>query len=116
MLHDIHCDASVPSWCEAKSDGSNIRAVHFSADAEEGLTLAAEKGELNFYANPHAAKEAIEQSLQLDIRSVHQGRGKPAADASAGQKYSFHFDNLDIGFVIFESHVLVTHCAVKQPT
>ena len=49
--------------------------------------------------------------LQLDIRSVHQGRGQ--AD-EGGQAYSCRFDELKIEFMTHETHVLVTQC--RAPT
>ena len=49
----------------------------------------------------------IEQTLQLDIRTVHQGRGQ-AVDAAAGQQYSCRFDALTIDFTTYATHVLVT--------
>ena len=50
------------------------------------------------------------QTLLLDIRSVHQGRGEVAA----GQQYHVRIDQLDISFETYESHVLVTGCQLRS--
>jgi hypothetical protein len=55
-------------------------------------------------------REAIVQTLLLDIRSVHQGRGA-AAD---GQRYCVKLDRLEIAFETYESHVLVTDCELSE--
>ena len=51
------------------------------------------------------------QTLLLDIRSVHQGRGQPAG----GQEYMVNFDLLTIGFATFEAHVCVRSCLLLNP-
>ena len=49
--------------------------------------------------------------LQLDIRSVHQGRGQ--GQGAEGQQYACRIDVLDVRFVTFETHVLVTACELS---
>ena len=50
------------------------------------------------------------QTLLLDIRSVHQGRG----EGGGGQPYHCSFDALRIGFETFESHVTVTAVGLRE--
>ena len=56
-------------------------------------------------------REAIRQALLLDIRSVHQGRGRHGQ----GQRYAMRFDALEITFQTFETHVLVATCKLMAP-
>ena len=136
LRHDIQDGATVPSWCEKRGDASLIAEVAFSDDAAAQLEEAVRARRLRFYADAPTARRAIEQTLQLDIRSVHQGRGRAppgpphpaspgapgatpdAADApqaasgggGGGQAYSCKFDELKIEFTTYEAHVLVTRC------
>ena len=61
-----------------------------------------------------AVAPQVEQALQLDIRSVHQGRGQ-AKDETHGQEYSMRFDTLRVDFVTHTTHVLITRCEVVAP-
>ena len=110
MRHDVAADAVVPSWCAARSDASQISEVRFSAHAEVQLATAASGGALRFYEDAAIARLAIEQTLQLDIRSVHQGRGQTVDAATGGQEYVCRFDALQIRFTTLATHVLVTRC------
>jgi tRNA-Thr(GGU) m(6)t(6)A37 methyltransferase TsaA len=112
LRHDIQADAHVPAWCEKRSDASLISEVRFSEPATAQLDEAMRTRRLRFYTDVPTARAAIEQMLQLDIRSVHQGRGK-AADGAAGQAYSCRLDELKIEFTTHESHVLVTQCMAR---
>lgn len=107
LLHDVHSDASVPLWCEKRTDSSLIADVRFSEEADAALAAAVARRALRFYTDGQTLKAAIEQTLQLDIRTVHQGRGQ-AVDAAAGQQYSCRFDALTIDFTTYATHVLVT--------
>eukprot|EP00966_Prymnesium_polylepis_P042144 978875-Prymnesium_polylepis.1 len=49
--------------------------------------------------------------LQLDIRSVHQGRGKGAGGV---QDYCCRIDALQLSFTTHEEHVEVTACALAS--
>lgn len=69
LRHDLHPEAVVPSWCEKPTDASTIAEVRFSEGAASGLARLAPKN-LRFFSTAHAAREAIEQMLRLDIRSV----------------------------------------------
>ena len=109
LLHDVQADAAVPSWCENRTDASLIVDVRFSEAAREGLEAAVARHDLRFYADATLAREAIEQALQLDIRSVHQGRGQ-AVDGGGGQEYTCRFDTLELQFTTFATHVLVDSC------
>jgi len=102
LRHDLQPEAKVPAWCEEKLAASLIREVRFSARALEELQGATRS--LTFYADGETVRTAIEQVLQLDIRSIHQGRGQ----RSDGQRYSLRFDALELEFATFESHVEVT--------
>ena len=55
--------------------------------------------------------------LQLDIRSVHQGRGRqPAAERGAAEQlYSCRFDALELEFVTLEQRVEVRRCVQHVP-
>jgi hypothetical protein len=75
LLHDVHPTARVPKWCESKSDASAIQSVRFTPHAAAAVAAAAEAGRLRFYSDGISAQQAIAQSLELDIRSVFQGRG-----------------------------------------
>ena len=74
------------------------------ADKEDStaISLAAVKYKVAF--------DPIVQTLLLDIRSVHQGRGEVAA----GQQYHVRIDQLDITFETYESRVLVTSCRLRD--
>ena len=48
------------------------------------------------------------EALLLDIRSVHQGRGRHGQ----GQAYTMRLDALAITFRTFETHVLVVGCTL----
>ena len=92
-------------------DASTIASVEFSPAAE--LALAAAVPRLRFFADAAGARAAVEQMLQLDIRSVHQGRGQ-AVDSTDGQPYVCCIDALEIGFTTFATHVEVTRCDWKK--
>ena len=111
LRHDLVEDARVPAWCEHRSDASLIAEVRFSEKAQAQLQAAVEARRLRFYEDAPTARLAIEQALQLDIRSVHQGRGQAVTDA-AGQEYSCRLDALHVGFTTYATHVLVTSCEV----
>lgn len=106
LRHDLQPDASVPEWCERRTDSSQIAEVRFSAEADEQLARLVPR--LRFYEDVAMARDAVCQTLQLDIRSVHQGRGR----SSDGQRYEVHLDALAIEFSTFDTHVLVTRCAL----
>ena len=65
---------------------------------------------LTRYEDEATVRDVIVQTLLLDIRSVHQGRGEVAA----GQQYHVRIDQLDISFETYESHVLVTGCQLRS--
>ena len=65
---------------------------------------------LTRYEDESTVRDVIVQTLLLDIRSVHQGRGEVAA----GQQYHVRIDQLDISFETYESHVLVTGCQLRS--
>ena len=110
LRHDIQPDASVPRWCEQRLDASSITAVKLSPAAEAGLAAAAPA--LRFFDDAAGARAAIVQMLQLDIRSVHQGRG--STQSAEGQQYCCRIDELELAFTTFETHVLVTACQLRQ--
>ena len=102
----------VPAWCTARTDSSLLREVRFEPVAEEALRMSLEtipNGDdgMRFYRGSGDAfdlRSAISEALLLDIRSVHQGRGK----SGEGQQYRMRLDALEITFGTFETHVLVT--------
>lgn len=108
LRHDIQPDANVPSWCEPITASSLIREVHFAEAASIALGNCVPR--LRLYEDEATVREAIVQTLLLDIRSVHQGRGQVAA----GQQYHVRIDQLDITFETYESHVLVTDCRLRD--
>ena len=127
----------VPEWCASREDASLIREVRFDDAAEMGLRQAllledgtagsgasaggsttgaatAGAGGMRFYRGAEELmelREAIRQALLLDIRSVHQGRGRHGQ----GQRYAMRFDALEITFQTFETHVLVATCKLMAP-
>ena len=107
LRHDLVNNAEVPAWCERRSDSSLIAEVRFSEPAAAQLHAMVDARRLRFYDDAPTARLAIEQALQLDIRSVHQGRGH-AVEAADGQEYSFRIDALHVHFKTFATHVLVT--------
>ena len=136
LRHDIQPDAAVPSWCENRSDASAVAEVRFSPEADAALVAAAPR--LRFFGDASSAREAVVQMLQLDIRSVHQGRGHGTSVRSrppephwcfrrappsgerfgtrgrqAGQLYSVRVDALTLEFVTYETHVLVVSCELS---
>ena len=108
LRHDIQPDASVPSWCEPVTASSLIREVHFAEAACAALGSCVPR--LRLYEDEATVRDVIVQTLLLDIRSVHQGRGEVAA----GQQYHVRIDQLDITFETYESHVLVTDCQLRK--
>ena len=100
----------MPRWCEHKMDSSTIAAVDFSPAAEAALATAAPA--LRFFEDAAGARAAIVQMLQLDIRSVHQGRG--GKQGAEGQQYSCRIDELELAFTTFKTHVLVTACQLRR--
>ena len=108
LRHDIRPDASVPSWCEPVTASSLIREVDFAPTASAALSGCVAR--LRLYEDEATVREAIVQTLLLDIRSVHQGRGEVAA----GQHYHVRIDQLDITFETYESRVLVTACRLRD--
>ena len=114
LRHDmVQPEPRVPSWCEKRTDASLIAEVGFSQLADEQLVVAIAAGALKFYSDVSTARTAIVQTLQLDIRSVHQGRGRAAAAGALGQEYACRFDALDVEFTTYATHVVVTRCAVR---
>lgn len=111
--HDVQPDAVTPAWCENRNDASLIVEVRWHEGALHSLAEASAKRKLRFYADATLAREAIEQTLQLDIRSVHQGRGQ-AVDETVGQRYSCRFDVVEVHFVTFVTHVEVETCNVVE--
>ena len=103
LKHDLQPEARVPAWCEEKLAASLIREVRFSARALEELQAATPS--LAFYTDSETVRVAIEQVLQLDIRSIHQGRGQRG---DGQQAYTLRLDRLELQFATFESHVEVT--------
>jgi len=97
LRHDLHEDARVPTWCERPTDASMIAEVRFAPSAALALDRLAPR--MRFYSDAELAREAIEQMLRLDIRSVHQGRGQAVGDA-AGQSYTCR---------------LITSCSASAP-
>ena len=82
LRHDLHEDARVPSWCERPTDASMIAEVRFAPSAALALDRLAPR--MRFYSDAELAREAIEQMLRLDIRSVvRHRRPAPAAAAAA---------------------------------
>lgn len=91
-------------------DASAVAEVFFSPDAARALAAAVPH--LRFYTSADEVREAIIQMLQLDIRSVHQGRGKQTASGE-GQQYCCRFDALDIAFSHFKTHILVRNMFMR---
>ncbi|KAL1514939.1 hypothetical protein AB1Y20_004015 [Prymnesium parvum] len=111
LRHDIQADAKVPQWCERKTDASSVVSVGFTPEAE--MALEAAVPHLRFFSDLTNAREAVVQMLQLDIRSVHQGRGKQTT-SKEGQEYYCRIDVLELTFSTFDSQVLVTRICVKR--
>ena len=84
-------------------------------EATAQLAAAVAGHRMRFYADAETARTAIEQTLQLDIRSVHQGRGQAVSASAPGQAYSCRFDVLQLDFTTFATHVLVTRCEAAAP-
>lgn len=106
LLHDVQADATVPPWCERVDVASLVREVRFSPSAQASLDAAAPS--LEFYADDAPlAQRAIEETLRLDIRSVHQGRGQAG---SGKQCYEMCFDRLRVEFWTYKDYVQVTRC------
>ena len=114
----------VPSWCSSRDDASLLRRVRFQQNAIEGMrsalfhAAAEDKSgksgpKMRFYCgidDLNELQEAIRQTLLLDIRSIHQGRGKKGD----GQTYHMRLDALNIEFETHESHVLVVACMLEN--
>ena len=80
LRHDLHEDARVPTWCERPTDASMIAEVRFAPSAALALDRLAPR--MRFYSDAELAREAIEQMLRLDIRSVVRHR-RPAPPPAA---------------------------------
>ena len=92
-------------------EASAITVVEFSPAAEAAVAAAAPA--LRFFEDAAGVKAAIVQMLQLDIRSVHQGRG--STQGAEGQQYCCRIDELELTFTTFKTHVLVNTCELRQP-
>ena len=107
LRHDIQPDARVPAWCERRDDASRLTDVQFAPAAEASLRAALPA--LDFYAEWDDLAAALRQTLLLDIRSVHQGRGQ----SLDSQRYSCRFDALRLEFTHHATHVEVTACTLE---
>jgi tRNA-Thr(GGU) m(6)t(6)A37 methyltransferase TsaA len=109
--HDVQRDASVPSWCENRYDASMLTHVVFSDEAQAQLATAVKQGALRFYSDVATVTDAISQTLMLDIRSVHQGRG----DEAEAQQYMCRFDTLTLNFTTVGTTVHVQSVLARSP-
>ncbi|GLD92790.1 hypothetical protein PINS_up001369 [Pythium insidiosum] len=94
-----------PHWVTDPSDALP-RPVEFSESAQAALHEMSERGQFRFYTSLDDIVAAIKQMLVLDIRSVHQGRGR----ADEQQLFMCRFDNVEIEFQTLEDQILVTSC------
>lgn len=99
----------VPEWV---SDGASGRlAVVWDSEAQAAVEAAATAGALIYYgcteAEVVAARTAISQVLALDVRSVHQGRGK---ESTSEQLYETLFDALRVHFRVERDGAAPTYC------
>jgi hypothetical protein len=93
-----------PPWVAEKTDILE-RQVIFTEEATVQLEYLISKKQLSFYHSLQDIQDAIMQMLVLDIRSVHQGRGK-ASDTL----FTCRFDKLAIEFRTLEDHIEVVQC------
>ncbi|KAJ0398245.1 hypothetical protein P43SY_000345 [Pythium insidiosum] len=94
-----------PHWVTDPSDALP-RPVEFQESAQLALRDMVERGQLRFYTALADITAAIKQMLVLDIRSVHQGRGR----ADEEQIFMCRFDNVEIEFQTLEDKILVVSC------
>ncbi len=93
LRHDLHEDARVPSWCEHPTDASNITEVRFAPAAAAALEQLTPR--LRFFSEVQQARNAIEQMLRLDIRSVVRrsaARHTPPLRPVLSQPYAHEHD------------------------
>ena len=106
--------AACPSCGCARSPSTRLTRTRTRTRARlRTLTLTLTRARaltLTRYEDEATVRDVIVQTLLLDIRSVHQGRGEVAA----GQQYHVRIDQLDISFETYESHVLVTGCQLRS--
>ncbi len=96
-----------PHWVADKADVVDVeRKVQFDSSALKALGEIVQNGHLSFYKSLEEIQDAIRQVLVLDIRSVHQGRGK-ASDAV----FSCRLDRLVIEFRTLEDTIQVIRCS-----
>lgn len=99
-----------PEWV---SDAVDLaRAVKFTESAAQALDEVVRLGRSRFYDNASDLRAAITQTLVLDIRSVHQGRGRAVAD----QRFLCRFDNVQVTFQTLEDKILVVECVDSPKT
>lgn len=95
-----------PEWV---SDSFDLeRRVEFSAPATQALAEIVAQSKSRFYTQLDDLRAAITQMLVLDIRSVHQGRGRASDD---DQRFFCRFDNVQIEFTTLEDKILVVECS-----
>ncbi|TYZ69193.1 hypothetical protein PybrP1_004164 [[Pythium] brassicae (nom. inval.)] len=94
-----------PEWVSDSVDLA--RRVEFSAPAARALDEVVRLGRSRFYQHASDLRAAITQTLVLDIRSVHQGRGHAVAD----QRFLCRFDNVQVAFSTLEDKILVVECS-----
>ncbi|CAH0480264.1 unnamed protein product [Peronospora belbahrii] len=98
-------DHIIPDWVAADTDVI-ARPVEFMPEATVSLTELVNANLSSFYSNVVDLKTAIEQMLVLDIRSVHQGRGK----ATETQQFQCRFDTVQIEFTTLDECIRVLSC------
>ncbi|TDH73578.1 hypothetical protein CCR75_003779 [Bremia lactucae] len=96
----------VPDWVAAETDVT-LRTVDFTLEAMASLTELINAKLSLFYETVTELRTAIEQMLILDIRSVHQGRGK----AAKTQQFECRFDNVQIQFMMHNDCIRVVRCS-----
>ncbi|TMW66271.1 hypothetical protein Poli38472_004036 [Pythium oligandrum] len=108
---DFIPDHVCPHWVNTRSDHL-AQPVEFASEVTETLTTLVKQEKLRFYKTVEDVSTAIQEMLVLDIRSVHQGRGKAAEE----QIFMCRFDNLEIDFQTLEDKIHIVKCTYCPST
>lgn len=119
---DCNLDFGCPSWVSETKAAEVDCPVVFSEVALKALVTFVEERQCRFYDTLTDAQHAIEQMLVLDIRSVHQGRGRRnehvynEINEQNASVYSCRFDNLELRFKTFSDQIRMIDCRIASPT
>nr|CCA14501.1 conserved hypothetical protein [Albugo laibachii Nc14] len=116
---DCKPDFRCPTWV---SESGVDCPVVFAPVALEALRAIMDARRCRFYDKLADAQDAIKQMLVLDIRSVHQGRGRRneheynKTNEQDVPVFNCRFDNLELRFKTFADQIRIIDCHITPPS